>query len=56
MAECPEVCIVSQIRPGEFTDLGVAVMEAVGYAGEREDLAVAKERLVAAKGFSLPHR
>jgi hypothetical protein len=33
-----------------------AVVELVGHAGELEDLAGAKERLVVAKGGSLPHR
>jgi len=41
---------------GEFADLGVAVVELVGHVGELEDLAIAEERLVVAKGFSLPHR
>ena len=41
---------------GEFTDLGVAMVDLVGHAGELEDLAGAKERLVVAKGGSLPHR
>lgn len=48
-----------QDRPGEegeFVDLGIAVVELVGRVGELEDLAVAEERLVVAKGFSLPHR
>lgn len=41
---------------GEFTDLGVTVVDLVGHAGELKGLAGAKERLVVVKGVSLPHR
>jgi len=41
---------------GEFPDLGVAVVKLVGHVSELEDLAVAEDRLVVAKGFSLPHK
>jgi len=41
---------------GEFADPGVAMMGLVGHVGELEDLTIAKERLVVAKGVSLPHR
>jgi len=32
------------------------VVDLVGHVGELEDLAIAEDRLVVAKGFSLPHR
>jgi len=57
--DCASRAAAPEGRPGEegeFADLGVAVVDLVGHVGELEDLAVAEDRLVVAKGFSLPHR